>query len=306
MSGEEPQPSQPLIAILHRQLHDPSIVPRFESGRQLAGLIRPHWMLCTHTSDDDDSSEKIGTSSTDQSMPRLNDQSSLISKKTNSIPKRSYIDLRIQQNRRFADERCQQYTKLHSDWNTRDYTANNIGKANSSRSKQLEMMKSCVKEGLAAYPDHEGLIFAQKQINELHANQLTKEVIPPPHSKFQSTSQQKQTIQTSKGVNLKAERRAHAAIRDALLERNFLSDGASASASGGAGNYTLLPEEDTVVNNRPEEDMSVESSNSDESRRRRKERKRKKEKYKKKRKKHHRKSRKRSRSPSVSRSKSTR
>lgn len=295
MSGEEPQPSQPLIAILHRRLHDPSIVPRFENGRQLASLIRPHWMLTTATSDDHDSNGKSGNSSTDQRIPQLNNQSNPISTRINSIPKRSYIDLRIQQNRLFADERCQQYTKLHSDWNTKDYSGNNTGKANNRR-KQLEIMKSCVKEGLAAYPDHEGLLGAQNQINELvHANQVTNEVIPPLHSKIQSTSQQNQTIQSSKGLNLKVEGRAHAAIRDALLERNFLSEGAAAATSGGAGNYTLLPEEDPILDNRPKEDASIESNSSNESRRRRKERKRKKDKYKKKRKKH--KSRKRSRSP---------
>ena len=315
------KPSTHLIATFKSRLHDPSVVARFELGRQpdtLGSLVRSHWVL--HASDSeykignfDGNSRNDNETAADACKRDLDHRIESYAKftKPNAIPKRNHIDLRIQQNKIFADERFRQYKKLYADW--KDDKGPSIDK----RRKQWDMMKSCIKDGLGACPDHEGLLDGQKQMNAVHSNQIGRDVEPPVVSHAQLPSTQKHAVKDAErtapetqGIQLKAEGRAYAAIQDALLERNFLTE--EAGTSYGDGKYTLLPEQDSRPNSEQlidPEKSSDSSSNSESYRRRKKERRRKKDKYKKKRKskhekkkKHRRKSRKRSRSSSASKS----
>lgn len=334
------QPSPELIAKLHRKLRDPSIVPRFEARRQGSGanLIRPHWKLCSADGNHHNSSAD-GLSTVPKPAHEIDRTSiasnSLLTKSAviNAIPRRNYIDLRLEQNKLFADERYQQYIKSSADWKDTVSTIHGI-KANEKRNKQWDTMQSCITEGLAAYPDHKGLLGAQEEIKQLSRDR--REVVQPvaqqqkgaqslecaqQDSKYNAISAAKVATLELKQPRKGAEGRAHAAMRDALLERNFLANGAA--TRNDSGEYSLLPEEDEAMLNpnslddsligqkkksrkHDEANESSEGSSSSEGsyRRQRKEKKRKKDKHRKKRKhkhekKRHRKSRKRSRSSSV-------
>ena len=318
------QPSSHLIATYKRRMHDPSIVPRFEQDRRpdtLGNLIRSHWVLhpneseCKSDNTYDNGgieNQRAADSHKEDSDNRIESHAGTNLTMQNAIPRRNHIDLRIQQNKRFADERSRHFTELFTDW--KQDKEMSIGK----RRKVLDQLKSCIKEGLNACPDHAGLLDGQKQLNAICSDQIESDVELPIASNVHLTSQQKNSANVgervaaeSKGIQLKAEGRAYTAIQDALLERNFLTDEAGTSYSD--GKYTLLPEQDSIpAFDLPKDpDNSSQSSSSSESRRRRrKEKRRKKDKHKKKqrkskhekKKKHKRKSRKRSRSSSTSKS----
>ena len=246
------QPSPPLIATLKRRLRDPSILPRFEHDHRLGAescLISPHWIL-TRANEYDASEKTVVTTSATQGQlenPAITERCQ--SDETfNAIPLRNYIDLRIQQNKLFADERFKRYTSMAQSW--KDNRANTNNKSH----KQWDIMKSCVKEGLAAYPQHEGLLDAQQYMNEFHSrNQMSDD-----HHLLQSINISHQASATSnKGeallthLELKhqlptkgAEKRAQAAMKDALLERTFLSQHTADGSTNGPTEYTLLPEQD--------------------------------------------------------------
>ena len=284
--SEDPtvQPSPPLIAELQSRLRDPSIVPRYETRRSndSVSLIRPHWVLHradidAHSRGNDNAAVPIHRDKQGDSVQHAN--KSAEAGAANSIPQRNYIDLRLQQNKLFADERYQQCTKLLSNW--KESRSNDIHgvKANEARNKQWEKMKSCIEEGLAAYPDHEMLVGIQNEMKEI-ANAGREVIVPSAHNmnssseqKYHQTESQQNaagwTTRPRSNIQLKhprkgAEGRAHAAMRDALLERNFLSDRAAASES--ADGYTLLPEDDGLPSNTllksRESDASSDGTNS--------------------------------------------
>ncbi|KAL3788535.1 hypothetical protein HJC23_006573 [Cyclotella cryptica] len=275
------EPSTPLIAILHERLRDPSIVPRFEARRKINSsfchLIRPRWVL--HRADepqnivsgDDDRDGGTGADASSASVTKITEM--------NAIPHRNYIDLRMEQNKMFADERLKQYTELLSRWKTANDCTDSGGKGRGRATedkdrKQWEVMRSCVKEGLAAYPNHDGLLVAQKEMKELHSSRFGREeellfavkpsagdgahggplvrqessqgnnkrlspaAMAAPHGHF---LEEKNYL--DQPLKKGAAGRAQAAMRDALLERSFLEQGA-AGTSDAAGKYPLLPEEE--------------------------------------------------------------
>jgi hypothetical protein len=231
-------------------------------------LIRPHWVIAR--ADDND---KIGNKSIESTSIDLDigSNKSTIKDNINAFPQKNYIDLRIQQNKSFANERFRQYSELYSGWKG-DIRAGVIDK-----NKQWELIKSCVKEGLAAYPEHAGLLDAQQLINERSCSVEIE--LPVGEKHVQSThdvitQRTLGTIQlTTNGLQLAkgAERRAHAAMKDALLERTFLEDGLTNTCA--AGGYSLLPEEDERPNSTQRRDASSESSNSSDESHRRKDKK---------------------------------
>ncbi|KAL7478158.1 hypothetical protein ACHAW6_003934 [Cyclotella cf. meneghiniana] len=286
------QPSPPLIAALHERLRDPSIVPRFETRREIkpsfCHLIRPRWVL--RRADDQEnvvSGAQHGvvaaradclSINVDKDAVELNENIKKCSE-MNTIPHRNYLDLRMEQNKMFADERWKQCTDLLSRWKTPNDCAAKANKArgratDEKHTKQWEVMRSCIKEGLAAYPDHKGLLASQKQMNELYPSRFRREdtlsffvkpsagdVAQCVPSRRQDLSQSNNTtlstaaISASNGHLLKeqtclqqplnkgAEGRAQAAMRDALLERSLLEQGAAATSTA-ADKYPLLPEEE--------------------------------------------------------------
>jgi hypothetical protein len=335
------QPSPQLIAKLQRKLHDPSIVQRFEARRKSsdADLIRPHWTLCSDENHRKDSTD--GLSIVPKAALQIdcssNADKTLLTESAviNAIPRRNYIDLRLEQNKLFADERYQQYINLCADWKDTNVSAIHGIKASEKRSKQWDTMQSCITEGLAAYPDHKGLLGAQVEMKQLSngRREAVHQVVEQQKSAHSSESNHSDSkyhvVSEAKQSNLQfnrprkgAEGRAHAAMRDALMERSFLASGAATGDGAGAGGYSLLPEVDETMLNPSSSDESrtshkkknkkhdrfngsSEESNSSEGsyRRRRKEKKRKRDKCKKRKHKHdkkrHKKSRKRSRSSSV-------
>jgi hypothetical protein len=202
----------------------------------------------------------------------------------NNVPPRNYIDLRMEQNKMFAEERYKTYIQLCNKINNRLADTKQFS---TRGNKEWEMMKSCITEGLAAYPDHKGLLQAQvESMNymQYHPSRQEDVVEPPPAPVIQTghdlekmapqnnskafhndnTWQLKEKQLHRKG----AEYRAQAAIRDALLERSFLSQSASATAA--VGEYNLLPEEDEaceqVLDNTDKNQKKHNDDSSDDSR----------------------------------------
>lgn len=311
------RPSPPLVATMRRRLRDPSIVPQFEASRtnSFGGLICPHWLLHRVNNGDKHENDKgvvMNQNNTTGTINPLPGESTGI----NSIPQRNYIDLRMQQNKLFADERYQHYSKLLSDWKESRDAGVHGAKANEKRNKQWKKLKSCVDEGLAAYPNHEGLSNARNEMEHLTYSRRDAE-LPPlfEHTRQQSKPDDDTATGTLSPSNLKlkhsrkgAEGRAQMAMRDALLERNFLTAGVA--FGGGSGKYDLIPEVDEMLLNKSDNDLSShnrqmlddshrprrqqkkENKNDDDSstrsyRRRRKEKKRRRDKHKKKHKRKH-------------------
>ena len=301
------QPSAPLINILHRRLRDPSIVASFErrchsNNHSADGLVlaRPHWLLQTASGaavqgEDNyemnaQKSSLLGDGASSSAAPiggqkiekphpavaidavKVEPISTL--SMINSIPKRNYIDLRIQQNEIFANH---QYTKCLSNLKKIQHQQ----EQQSSKKQQLQQkvandIQSLLNEGLAAFPNHEGLLSVQKEYRDwmiieqnngkrmngsassgagrgpggtpscasssLNANrtnlQLLSRVNNNNGSAILSNPQMLQQHPQHKG----AEGRAQAAMRDALAERSFLldDDGAAAAAKDIGAKYPLL------------------------------------------------------------------
>ena len=205
------QPSSMLINILHHKLRDPSIVPTFErqyaQSHLLGRLVRPRWMLKSAASNEDDDNKANKGDKTDEKNTHdrkatdvqngiteeeddatstcTDDNSNLLNTKHpykkekknhtttyNTIPKRNYIDLRMEQNTLFANNQhlqCQQMlSKLYTlQPQTSTSTANN-DRDNGDKQwmKQADTIQSLLNEGLAACPNHEGLLNAEKQYKE--------------------------------------------------------------------------------------------------------------------------------------------
>ena len=270
---ESIQPSSTLIDIIHRKLRDPSIVPSFERHRArhvTAGLVRPRWVLQPIGGDDGDmnidnksASRAAGhdvaaivvNTGEEQKMAGKISSVPKKEKEYNTIPKRNYIDLRMQQNKMFADEQhhnCQQI----------------LLKLTASQSKQwkkqADAIQSMINEGLAACPNHEGLLGVEKKYKgwiqqrihllsggqgSLRSAQATantpSRAVPAAKldgSNEGTTLPNPFSNSTKKG----AEGRAQAAMRDAIMERTFLlGDNTGEGDDGKLGvKYPLLTAED--------------------------------------------------------------
>ena len=156
---EEVQPSSMLIGILHHKLRDPSIVRKFEDNRQDSStysLVCPRWVLQHAKSDVNVANDKESKLDGTDNIKVPNNNREMI---YNSYPKQNYIDLRMEQNRMFANEQCNQCKELLSKLSqstTSQSTASNDTNNNKQWKKQADMIKSLLNEGLASCPNHIG------------------------------------------------------------------------------------------------------------------------------------------------------
>ena len=186
------QPSPPLIDILHRKLRDPSLVSSFERQRArdvTEGVVGRRWILKhASTSDTGDAAtpvddDKCSSSCADEAISSTaptNNESAAISNsrkyqnggnvasttianinsnsntKYNTIPKRKYIDLRMEQNRMFADNQCIRCQRIFSKLPASTAILDSNGQQ--QWKEHADSIQSLLDEGLAACPNHAGLL----------------------------------------------------------------------------------------------------------------------------------------------------
>jgi hypothetical protein len=290
-------PSTTLIDILRRRLLDPSIVPAFERRRAnklTGGLVRPRWVLIPASEgsdaaaaasaldgDDDGCSgvKKAATSQHDTSIsdaldnamgnnalangyydnitPSTKSKDDDNLRKYNVVPKRNYIDLRMEQNRMFANDQSLKCQRILSTLKALE-EPDPSNKDNKKWQKHADSLQSLVNEGLAACPNHPGLLgverdykgWLQRRMDLLVAGtgiSATAKSTPATVTKIPERPSCS-TSNPKKG----ADGRAHAAMRDALAERSFLLHGGDPTTVGGGGRrngdsegedmkYPLLP-----------------------------------------------------------------
>jgi hypothetical protein len=189
----------------------------------------------------------------------------------NGIPTRNYIDLRMEQNRIFADDqssKCRDILstiKLLSDQSSdkersSSYSiSNNKNDDDNELEKHTKLLHSLLHEGLSACPNHVSLLQVQSNYAEwLQGNVemliLDETIIDNTSSKSTLISSNKDTQHDSKINVTKCEGRAHAAMRDVLTERSFLTTHGGGGHNGDATTmvrgYSLLPTtdaDDTIV-----------------------------------------------------------
>eukprot|EP00986_Skeletonema_menzelii_P011282 scaffold5784_cov150-Skeletonema_menzelii.AAC.1 len=145
------QPSATLIEALHHKLCDPSIVADFEQCRSpniTQRLISPRWILKRDTNPN--------------GQPSNNNNSE---PKYNTVPQRTHLDIRVEQNTRFANDqclRCQKKLAALSSTSPKSVEAINVNRT--TIKKILDSITNHLKEGLAACPNHEGLAQVESEV----------------------------------------------------------------------------------------------------------------------------------------------
>jgi len=302
-SSEEVQPSSMLIDILHHKLRDPSIVRKFEDSRQDSstyGLICPRWVLQQAESESDVANDKKSKldGTNDIKQPNSNRETVY-----NSYPKRNYIDLRMEQNRMFANDQYDQckalLAKLSQPSTTSQSTPstnNDINNNNKQWKKQADMIQSLLNEGLASCPNHVGLLESEKEYKEWIQKRINILSTPSLPTKQSTAAVDKTTPSNStllpnsaysSSMRKGAENRAQAALRDAQLERSFMLDGNAKDDEKDDNNnmYPLLSANDDqqhqdINSSYNKEESSSSGSDTDEDSRRRKKSKRRYKKHK--------------------------
>jgi len=284
-SSEEVQPSSMLIDILHHKLRDPSIVRKFEDSRQDSStysLVCPRWVLQNVKSDVVNADIKESLDGTDNiKVPNKNREATY-----NAYPKRNHIDLRMEQNRMFANEQHKQCKALLSKLSQPSTASqstpssnNNIDTNNKQWKKQADTIQSLLNEGLASCPNHIGLLAAEKEYKEWiqqRINILSTQSLPTKQNTNKTTPSNSTLLPTySSNMKKGAENRAQAALRDAQLERSFMLDG-DTKDNKKDNMYPLLSANDddhqdinSSCNNK-EESLSSGSDTDEDSRRRKK------------------------------------
>eukprot|EP00984_Skeletonema_dohrnii_P005821 scaffold2053_cov106-Skeletonema_dohrnii-CCMP3373.AAC.12 len=174
------QPSATLIEALHHKLCDPSIVPEFEQCRSphvTQRLITPRWILKDSAAEKlaGADSKAVGGSSSNEheSAPKSDTNNHDNGKETNknnepkfnTRPKRTYLDIRTQQNTTFANEqyqRCQKKLAALSSTSPKSVEAINVNKLQIK--KVIDSIQNHLNEGLAACPNHEGLVQVESEV----------------------------------------------------------------------------------------------------------------------------------------------
>jgi hypothetical protein len=157
------QPSATLIEALHHKLCDPSIVPNFERFRAphvTQRLLTSRWVL---QSNNDNIAAQSSSSEIDNGGPTTTSatQNNHDTKKYNQVPTRNYLDIRIQQNTTFANEqclRCQKKLAVLSSSTTTKRNSIDYVKNRKQIKKITDTIQSHLNEGLAACPNHDGLM----------------------------------------------------------------------------------------------------------------------------------------------------
>eukprot|EP00985_Skeletonema_marinoi_P002944 scaffold1208_cov145-Skeletonema_marinoi.AAC.5 len=174
------QPSATLIEALHHKLCDPSIVPEFERCRSphvTQRLITPRWILKDSAAakvagadskavggssiNKNESTQKSDTNNHDNGKETNNNNEP----KFNTRPKRNYLDIRKQQNTTFANEqyiRCQKKLAALSSTSPKSVEAINVNKLQIK--KVIDSIQNHLNEGLAACPNHEGLVQVECEV----------------------------------------------------------------------------------------------------------------------------------------------
>jgi hypothetical protein len=179
----------------------------------------------------------------------------------NGVPTRNYIDLRMEQNRIFADDQSSKCRDILSTIKLLYDQSSGKERSSSIRDDELEkhtkLLHSLLHEGLSACPNHVSLLEVQSNYAEwLQGNVamliLDETIIDNTSSK--STLISNNDTQHDSTINVtRCEGRAHAAMRDVLTERFFLTTHGGGDHNGDATTirgYSLLPTtdaDDTIV-----------------------------------------------------------
>ncbi len=153
------QPSATLIEALRHKLCDPSIVPNFERVRAphvTQRLLTSRWVLQSNNNDAaQSSSSKIDD---DDDVPTATTQNTHDNKKYNQVPTRNYLDIRIEQNTTFANEQCLRCQKKLAVLSSSTKHSIDYVKNKKQIKKITDTIRSHLNEGLAACPNHDGLM----------------------------------------------------------------------------------------------------------------------------------------------------
>jgi hypothetical protein len=181
----------------------------------------------------------------------------------NGIPTRNYIDLRMEQNRIFADDQSSKCRDILSTIKLLYHQSSGKKKSSSSSNDELEkhtkLLHSLLHEGLSACPNHVSLLEVQSNYAEwLQGNVkmliLDETIIDDTSIKSTLISNKDTQHDSTINVITRCEGRAHAAMRDVLTERSFLTTHGGGDNNGDAATivrgYSLLPmtdADDTIV-----------------------------------------------------------
>lgn len=189
-----------------------------------------------------------------------------------SIPTRNYIDLRMEQNRIFADDRSRKCHDVLSTIKLLDEkhtsgTERSSSSTNDNNNDELlllekhaKLLRSLLYEGLCACPNHVGLLrvrtnYAEwlrrgRNVEMSDDDTCTKSTLISRHNDTQYNS----SINVARPPPRKGvEGRTHAAMHDVRTERSFLAHGDGGGDDGDAAmirGYSLLPPtaiDDTMV-----------------------------------------------------------
>lgn len=191
----------------------------------------------------------------------------------NGIPTRNYIDLRMEQNRIFADDqsrKCndilstikllyeqQQHTSCTKERSSSSSTNNNNDNNNDELvlEKHAKLLHSLLYEGLCACPNHVGLLRVRTNYAEWLRRGRNVEMSDDTCTKSTLISRHNDTQFNNSSINVTGvEGRTHAAMHDVRTERSFLTHGGGGGGDHGDATmirgYSLLPPtaiDDTIV-----------------------------------------------------------
>ena len=248
------QPSATLIEALHHRLCDPSIVPSFERCRSphvTQRLITPRWVLNSNAEKIDAANvtdckaTSVRNNSKDGSSHKGHETNN--EHTFNTVPKRNYLDIRIEQNTMFANEqclRCQKKLAALSSTSPKSVEAINVNKKQIK--KVIDSIQNHLNQGLAACPNHDGLVQVESELklwldringvtavnNESSDSSAMIDTatavmeVAERRSNNNTIGLSKANTQQQQTVKRRgAEGRAQAAIDDALVEKMFLQGG---------------------------------------------------------------------------------
>lgn len=250
------QPSSTLIDALHQKLCDPSIVAEFERCRSphvTQRLISPRWILTSIADDETDYEKSADNISIKENAEKAIDtnhhhdntqeepnNNNHEPSKFNTVPKRSYLDIRMEQNTIFANDqclRCQKKLAALSSTSPKSVEAINVNRTQIQ--KVIDSIRNHLKEGLSACPNHEGLVQVESEVqvwlnrlngvaavDRVHNTAAVTKLAGAKESRGNNETiidltkpdTQQQTVMKRKG----GDGRAQAAMDDALVEKMFL------------------------------------------------------------------------------------
>jgi len=227
---------------------------RCRSPHVTSRLISPRWILKSIAADKtDDDKAADGISSKDKSAEKSSDtnhhhdsaqeerNNNNEPSKFNTVPKRTYLDIRMEQNTIFAIDqclRCQKKLAALSSTSPKSVEAINVNRTQIK--KVIDSIRNHLKEGLSACPNHEGLVQVESEVqvwlDRLNGVAAVDRVLDTAAATMAGAKErrgnsnnetiidltepdtQQQIVMKRKG----GDGRAQAAIDDALVEKMFL------------------------------------------------------------------------------------